>query len=153
MRATRFYIKAEAIPSHSDNGVSWRGVFAAPGLDLSMVCRRDGSPQDFQTSDSALAAAGQALCEGMNRRPVRRDIGGYARLTANEFANALADLSLPPSLFADLTGSQNRRVMSWLAGGEDIPHNVRVILALLAMPGAISVATAATEQARQGAAA
>lgn len=110
----------------------WRGVFAAPGLEVSMVSGRDGAPTQHATEEAALVAAAKALCQAMNMRPVFRSKAGHRRLSGNDFAVALAEANLSPSHFCRLTGSIQDRVMSWIDGAEAVPHWAHILVKILA---------------------
>lgn len=70
----------------------------------------------------------------------------YNRLTAKELSAALDDLKLTAGQFARLSGSQRKRVLQWLEGIEEIPHNVTVLLSLLKLPGSMKVALDITDE-------
>jgi hypothetical protein len=67
-------------------------------------------------------------------------------MTGAELAQAMAELHLSPTDIATLYGTDQRRVMKWIDGLEDIPHPIRVILALLRLPGNMEVAFDTTNQ-------
>jgi hypothetical protein len=70
----------------------------------------------------------------------------YARLTAEEFSSALAQLDLSPNVFARLTGSAPDRVMRWIIGTEDIPHHIGVVCVAFTVPGVLELAARFTNR-------
>lgn len=69
----------------------------------------------------------------------------YERMTAAQFRQALEQVGLSEGRFARLYGVIPKRVRSWAAGEEDIPHAALVMLSLLTMPGAMDMAERVTD--------
>lgn len=69
----------------------------------------------------------------------------YERMTAEQFRQALEQVGLSEGRFARLFGTIPKRVRSWAAGEEDIPHAALVMLALMTMPGAVDMAERVTD--------
>ena len=139
----RYGIHAE--PAKRGNG--FVGVYEFPGKDRQEARHQDGSVEVFETEDAAIAAAGEELCDALNGRQVSNSKHGYKRLTGAELAVQLAGLNLSPAEFSRLMGTSQKRIMQWIDGEEDIPHNARVLLTLLSMPGALLLATQITSAA------
>jgi hypothetical protein len=76
---------------------------------------------------------------GMGRRYV------YERMTGREFSAALDRIGLTMRQFARLSGAREDRVQAWLEDCEDIPHHVGVLCAALALPAAMELARAYTD--------
>lgn len=116
-------------------------AYVVPGIEGErLVYAEGGVPLRCATEDEALAEAGRNLCAFLNGQTRSRTKHGYTRLGGAEFAVALRDLGITPSEFGVLYGTQLDRVMKWIHGEDDIPHPVRVILALLTMPGGLALA-------------
>lgn len=69
----------------------------------------------------------------------------YNRMTAEQLSAALNQLNLSLRQFCRLSGKSEAKAQRWIAGKEDIPHDVAVMLALLTVPGAMDVAKAVTD--------
>lgn len=69
----------------------------------------------------------------------------YERMTAEQFRQALEQVGLSEGRFARLFGTIPKRVRSWVAGEEDIPHAALVMLSLMTMPGALDMAERVTD--------
>ena len=69
----------------------------------------------------------------------------YERMTAAQFRQALDQVGLSEGRFARLYGVIPKRVRSWAAGEEDIPHAALVMLSLMTMPGAVDMAERVTD--------
>lgn len=69
----------------------------------------------------------------------------YDRMTAAQFRQALEQVGLSEGRFARLYGTVPKRVRSWAAGEEDIPHAALVMLSLMTMPGAVEMAERVTD--------
>jgi DNA-binding transcriptional regulator YiaG len=121
--------------------------YTVPGLEGPRFVMDRGQPLVVPNDVDALAEAGVNLCEFMNERTRSRRKFGYTRLGGAELAIALRDLGLTPSEFAILYGSNLQRVMQWMDGEDDVPHQVRVMLALFTLPGAIGLARQITSAA------
>lgn len=68
-------------------------------------------------------------------------------MTGDEFSAALSSLGLEPGEFAAIRQADRRNVQRWLAGETEIPKDVPILLAVLAVPGALDAAR--TELARR----
>jgi len=72
----------------------------------------------------------------MTRGPIK-----YKPLEPNQISQGLSEVGISAAHFADLTGSNPRRVERWCTGEEaGPPHWVPVMLALLLLPGALEAA-------------
>lgn len=135
-KPARRYI-TRAVPQ----GDGFLAEFAFPGGVPDLV-RSHGRPLVFATEAEANAAAGQTLCDTLNSRvrdrKDRKDV--YQRMTPVEVANGIADAGVSWTWFAWIYGTHTQRVMKWIEGDEDVPHPVRVVLALLRLPGAVEEA-------------
>lgn len=69
----------------------------------------------------------------------------YERMTAAQFRQALEQVGLSEGRFARLYGVIPKRVRSWAAGEEDIPHAALLMLSLLTLPGAVDMAERVTD--------
>lgn len=69
----------------------------------------------------------------------------YERMTAGQFRQALEQVGLSEGRFARLYGVIPKRVRSWAAGEEDIPHAALLMLSLLTLPGAVDMAERVTD--------
>ncbi len=69
----------------------------------------------------------------------------YERMSAAQFRQALDQVGLSEGRFARLYGTVPKRVRSWAAGEEDIPHAALVMLSLMTMPGAVDMAERVTD--------
>ena len=69
----------------------------------------------------------------------------YERMTAAQFRQALEQVGLSEGRFARLYGTIPKRIRSWAAGEEDIPHAALVMLSLMTMPGAVDMAERVTD--------
>lgn len=69
----------------------------------------------------------------------------YERMTAGQFRQALEQVGLSEGRFARLYGVIPKRVRSWAAGEEDIPHAALLVLSLLTLPGAVDMAERVTD--------
>lgn len=125
----------------------WSASYLVPGLEGPRVVSERGEPLVVPNDVEALAEAGVNLCAYLNERTRSRRKHGYARLGGADLAVALRDLGLTPSEFAILFGTNLDRVIQWIDGEEDVPHPVRVLLALFALPGAIALARQITSAA------
>jgi DNA-binding transcriptional regulator YiaG len=116
-------------------------AFRFPGKDERERVR-DGSGAVLIVAgkNDAFAEAGFAMCEALNGRFRNRSPHAVDRLTGPEFAGILTDLGLTPNQFALFHGTRMDRVIDWIDGVQEIPHSVRTMLALLALPGAVQIA-------------
>jgi DNA-binding transcriptional regulator YiaG len=116
-------------------------AFRYPGKDeRERVLDETGRPKIEQYEGDAYAEAGLALCRALNGRSRSKTSRGYQRLDGAEFAGLLGDAGVTPAEFAIIFGTRTDRVVDWLDDVEDIPHAARTLLALLALPGAVSIA-------------
>ena len=69
----------------------------------------------------------------------------YDRMTAGQFRQALEQVGLSEGRFARLYGVIPKRVRSWAAGEEDIPHAALLVLSLMTLPGAVDMAERVTD--------
>lgn len=69
----------------------------------------------------------------------------YERMTAAQFRQALEQVGLSEGRFARLYGTIPKRVRSWAAGEEDVPHAALVMLSLMTLPGAVEMAERVTD--------
>ncbi len=71
----------------------------------------------------------------------------YARVTAEEFSEALSDIGMPPLAFGRIFGFEEKRIRQWMSGEQDIPIWVPVVMAVLQnVPGAIPEARQAAAE-------
>lgn len=63
-------------------------------------------------------------------------------MTGDELSAALASLGLEPGEFAAIRQADRRNVQRWLAGETEIPKDIPILLAVLAVPGALEAARA-----------
>lgn len=118
----------------ADSGPGYIGLWAAPGMTPGIIREPDGRPSFFDNIDEAKAAAIKRIVDVLNKprlhagktnKPER-----YTKLTAREFSEGLRLAGLTPSFFAFLYGTSQKRVLEWMDGSEDVPHPVRILLAL-----------------------
>ena len=120
---------AKALPVHTGSG--FHGQFALPGLVPALV-RKDGAPAIFSNEVQAEFAALRALFRLLTSRTTdTRKAGGYKRISGAEFAMLLNEAGVTPTLFAEIYGVPQARVMKWLDGEQDIPHSAHVLARLL----------------------
>ena len=120
---------AKALPTRD---IGFHGQFALPGLVPDLV-RRNGIPVVFTSDVQAEFAALRALFQILTSRTMdTRTAGGYKRITGADLAGLLVKAGITPTLFAELSGVKQSRVMGWLDGQQDIPHFAHVLVRLLA---------------------
>lgn len=125
--------KAWAEPNN--RGPGFIAVWIAPGLVPDIV-RPDGkAPAIFDTEIEAEIAGWRRMAEVMNGPRIRANKNQgkperYKRLSGPEFAEALRAAGITPTFLAYLYSTSAHRVLTWIDGAEDIPHPVRVLLAL-----------------------
>jgi len=125
---------AKAMP---DGRGSFVAVFSAPGMVPQTLTKRDGSPSVFETEELAEYHAGRAMISALNGPRIKagankRAPERYQKMTGPEFAMALSAAGITPTFFAYLYGTSQDRVLKWIDGVEDVPHPVRIVLALFA---------------------
>lgn len=130
--ARRFGLRAS--PNRS-GGVGFVGHYSIPGKEEQTARDDTGAIAVFDTEDDAIAAAGEDLCDALNARSKFTYKHGYRKMAPAEFAVALAELEISPSNFAAFYGTNQRRVLDWIDGAQDIPHVVDLLMAVLAVPG------------------
>ena len=64
----------------------------------------------------------------------------FTRMSPEQFRQACFQLGLPKDTFCFVTGANPRSYESWNKGEADIPQWVPVLLAMLTVPGARSIA-------------
>lgn len=119
--------------------------FQTPGFEPVEIRHSDRTPIMFDTEDAAIAAAGERMCEILNVRTRNRSAHGTIRMGGADLALALRSADVSPSQLARIFGTRTDRVLNWIDGVEDIPHSVRILLALLHTPGAKELAMEITE--------
>lgn len=123
----RFF--AKALPA---NGGGFHAQYAAPGLVPGYVML-GGEKEVFNTEFEAHFAAQKTLIEILQSRLDRPEYRArYKMTTANELSEALDNADITAQRFSWLSGSVPKRVMGWLDGTFDIPHNVYMLALLLA---------------------
>lgn len=114
-------------------GDKFAGQFALPGLVPDLVRDRTGIVL-FDTEREAEIAAMEAVLRLYDSRTIdTRKAGGYSRLSPADLAVKLGQLDITVTLFAEIAGVPQHRVMKWLDGEQDVPHSVRVLLELMLM--------------------
>lgn len=139
-------IIAKARPHPSGQGFA--AQWAAPGLVPDWVYVRNGEEiQQYTSHESAVIDARRVVIETLNSRlrwrPIHRSI---ERMSAIDLSEALLYLELSPGAFAAIRGQPQNRVMKWLDGEEAIPHDVRVMVALMKLPGGVELASRTTRE-------
>jgi hypothetical protein len=119
----------------------WSGWFHLPGKIPEKI---KGS---WRSEIEATAAAGLAMCTALNGRYVATSKFGYKRLSGGDLAGRLAELQLSPTEFSRIWGTDQRRVMSWIDGDQDIPYAVGPFLEMLSLPGGLQVARRMADEA------
>lgn len=109
----------------------------------------DGEPALFHTYEEAKAAAADHMAENLNARTRSRVKHETVRLGGAELAFTLRSADISPTQFARIFGTKQARVLDWIDGVEDIPHAVRILLALLHLPGAKKIAMDLSESTNQ----
>ena len=138
--ARRYFVRAVRIPAANE----WHAEFGFPGGHPDFV-QESGRRVVYDNEGQAVADAGETMCDLLNSRKRQRSKPErYRRMTGPEVAVALADLEITPTAFAWLYGTSQDRVLKWIDTVEDIPHPVRVLLATLALPGALITARQTT---------
>jgi DNA-binding transcriptional regulator YiaG len=138
---------AKALPVRTSSG--FHGQFALPGLVPALV-RKDGAPAIFSNEVQAEFAALRALFRLLTSRTTdTRKASGYKRITGADLADLLHAAGLTPTLFAEVYGVPQSRVMKWLDGEQDIPHSAHVLVRLLATKENFVLADEITAQAQQ----
>jgi hypothetical protein len=69
----------------------------------------------------------------------------FQRITPEQFRKALLDLNIKVVDFAFITGSNPVTVQRWMAGTQDVPPWVPVMLALMGQEGCMPLARAVAE--------
>lgn len=64
----------------------------------------------------------------------------YASMTGKKFRGALGNLGMKSQTFARITGVRPTKVSKWIKGELTIPPWVPLVLELLTLPGALSLA-------------
>lgn len=144
---------AKGMTSRSTHGM-YVAQFGAPGETSKVVKSEDGRPTLYSVEQEAEIAAMYALIKRLNepRAQASSDIGAAkpGRMSARELRNAVQILDLEPEMLAFIHGTSMKRVAGWLDGTEDVPHTVRVLLALLdGFDGAIDIAIEVTTESLQ----
>lgn len=119
--------------------------FQMPALKPVSILDPDGRRAVFSTEDAAYRSAGTNLCDFLNHRTRSRSSHNTIRLGGAELAFTLRSADLSPAQLAKIFGTRTDRVLKWIDGAEDIPHAVRILLALLHLPGAKELAMTTTE--------
>lgn len=135
----------------NSRGPGFIALWIAPGLVADIV-RPDGkTPAIFNTEFEAELAGWRRMAEVMNGPRIRANKQQgkperYQRLTGPEFAEQLRDAGITPTFLAYLYSTSAHRVLTWIDGAEDIPHPIRVLLALFQADEAnIDIAEKVTE--------
>lgn len=119
----------------NNRGPGFIALWIAPGLVADIV-RPDGkTPAIFNTEFEAELAGWRRMAEVLNGPRLRANKNQgrperYQRLTGPEFAEELRAAGITPTFFAYLYATSQHRVLTWIDGSEDLPHPVRVLLAL-----------------------
>ena len=146
---------ARAVP---DAEGGFNAMFAAPGL-IPVRSTRFGDPRPlrFETEDEAVIEAMRALFALLNRprekaRHHEVKLGRPKRLTGAELALQMEELGMTRELLALIYGTSLNRILQWIDGVEDIPHPIRVLLALFRdnPDRNIDIAEAVTNEAIEG---
>jgi hypothetical protein len=140
----RYLVEAE--PARSGGG--FVGIYGFPGKDRQEVRDEAGRVLFFEEEDSAIAAAGEALCAALNGRQRSSVQHGYRHIAGAELAHRLGKLGLGPADFARIIGSRPERIMEMIdmdeAKRRPVPHYANVLLAFLEQPGGLALATMLT---------
>lgn len=138
---------AKALPNR--NGPGYVAQWATAGLPPALLKLPDGSVKAFTDTASAEFAAMQKVLEAINNRRRSREPSHTVPMHPNDFAADLANLEITLAEFAALYGVKPERVVGWINRERDVPHAARVMLALLALPGALERAREVTSEARE----
>lgn len=128
--------KAYAIYSEpADNGRGFVGLYEIPGKDVQYARKDDGAVEIFDTEEDAIASAGQDLCKAMNARTrSSTNDHGHHLMGGADLAVALKELQMSPTKFAEMVGTEPRRVLDWIDGKLPITRPVNLLVRLLAFP-------------------
>lgn len=138
---------AKALPVRQ--GTGFHGQFALPGL-VPYLVQQEGKPMVFANEVQAEFAALRALFRVLTSRTTdTRKASGYGRMTGAELSAALQEAGLTPTLFAEIYGVPQARVMKWLDGEQDIPHSANVLVRLLVDKKNFELADAITAKAQE----
>lgn len=114
------------------DGVGFVARYGFPGGAMRTVFVEEGQPAIFRTREAAENEARRVLVESLNRRELSNSRDTISeKMTANEFAAALAETGISPSAFADLWGTKPSNVMDWISGAKEVPFAMRWVLDLL----------------------
>lgn len=121
-----------------DNGAGWVAQFSAPGLIPRFVTWPDGSLRLFDTEGEAEFDAMRAAISVFNsprdrlQGQGRRFTGGGrpAKMKGGDLAAALRRHDMKPGDLAYIADKPVKRVYGWLDGTQDIPHEIRVLMAI-----------------------
>lgn len=119
----------------NNRGAGYVAVWIAPGLVADIV-RPDGkTPAVYSTEFEAELAGWRRMAEVLNGPRIRANKQQgkperYVRLSGPELAEQLRAAGITPSFLAYLYATSQHRVLTWIDGAEDVPHPIRVLLAL-----------------------
>lgn len=140
---------AHAVPNPA-TGSGFIAEWAAPGMTPRTVLdTASGLPSEFQTEREAEAEARRVLFNVLNGGfRDKNKLAAYDKLTGPELAVLLAENDVSPTWFAFIMATNYARVMDWISGAQDVPHNARVLLEIFKRhPGAADTADEVTRSA------
>lgn len=115
---------AKAVPAR-DGG--FLAQFAMPGTVPAFYEGDGGRPIVFPSEGAARQAAYEGFFKLFSSRVFdTRKAGGYQRMSAVDLSRALVESGITPTLFAELYGVPQSRVIKWLDAEQDIPHSAAV---------------------------
>jgi len=121
------------------------GTFSAPGLEPDFV-RKDGEYVYFPSAEAAARSAHNALLAMLNDRAGKRyKFEKLYLMQPHELSAALDAADITPTQLAFLLHSD--KVEQWLSGTKQIPHHVRLVLALVKDPRNLAIAERTVENA------
>lgn len=118
--------------------------YGAPGLISEIVKNnRDGTEELSNTAVRAELLAARILLKILNTRAhALRNQGKnrYPHLTPAQFAQELAAVEVTPTWFAEIYGTNQKRILDWLEGNEPVSHPARVLLFAMRRDPALAAA-------------
>lgn len=121
------------------NGSGWIGKYSLPGKDT------QHAPGLYDTADAAGAAAGVTLCDALNSRFRSTQKHGYRKFHGDWLAQKMAELDIGTGELARLIATTQSRVVDWLEGEREIPHQLYLLMNIIGETGTLERALEISE--------